>query len=54
MNPFHSLPEYEHLLSDADYDAAFVGDPVRAEAAVASAKDFVARVEQLLSHGGGG
>ncbi len=40
--------------SDADYDAAFVGDPARAEAAVASAKDFVARVEQLLSLGGGG
>lgn len=40
--------------SDADYDAAFVGDPARAEAAVASAKDFVARVERLLSLGGGG
>ena len=38
--------------SDADYDAAFVGDPARADAAVASAKDFVARVEQLLSLGG--
>jgi uncharacterized protein (UPF0332 family) len=40
--------------SDADYDAAFVGDLARAEAAVASAKDFVARVEQFLSLGGGG
>ena len=40
--------------SDADYDAAFVGDPARAEAAVASAKDFVARVEQFLSLGEGG
>lgn len=40
--------------SDADYDAAFVGDPAGAESAVASAKDFVARVEQLLLLGGGG